>query len=341
METINNINNKLKKELKQAKIQKAKLQEQLEAVSVSSDSDSETEIDGSDVSCDESSDSDDDSYIEYASADESNVCMEEHEINNKGKKETLKEKLKKLSFDEMFLEITNIINEEIQLESEVSELNKQLIIKEKRKNVIRKQKNKLLVLFPKIYIDGCNKARKEKKKRINKSQSGILKENAVPSILIKFLKIPEDTLLMRPKVFSLLNNKFKELGLKKGQDTILDKETANLFGLPVGHIIGFRDCQNFLAGIYRDAKPVPASLMKFLKIPETTLRSTVLSLLTNKFKELGLTKENETILDNETAILFGLTEGHIIINYHTFLADIYGDPKKKEIKIETENNEVL
>jgi hypothetical protein len=53
----------------------------------------------------------------------------------------------------------------------------------------------------------------------------------------------------------LLNNKFKELGLKKGQETILDKKTAKLFGVDEGHVIKFQECQKFLANIYEKENP--------------------------------------------------------------------------------------
>ena len=47
-----------------------------------------------------------------------------------------------------------------------------------------------------------------------------------------------------------MHNKFKELKLKTGQDTILNKETADFFGLKEGHVIGFGGFQTFLKEIY-------------------------------------------------------------------------------------------
>ena len=178
---------------------------------------------------------------------------DEEEDEEEDKTTEKKEKPKKLSHDELLLEINKVLEAESILENEISELEKVLITKVKLRTTYRRSKNKHIGLLSKAYIDGLNKARKEKKKRTNSSKSGILAEHPIPPILQKFLNLPDTTLLMRPKVFSLLNNKFKELGLKKGQETILDKKTAKLFGVEEGHIIKFQECQKFLADIYEKA----------------------------------------------------------------------------------------
>jgi len=186
--------------------------------------------------------------IEYESENEIQDDLPgENQINEK------KEKPKKLTHEEIILEITKIIEAENILETEISELEKTLIAKIKLRTTYRKNKNKYIGLLPKSFQDSISKIRKEKKKRNNNNKSGILAEHPVPLILQKFLDLSESTLLMRPKVFSLLNNKFKELGLKKGQETILDKKTAKLFGFEEGHIIKFQECQKFLADIYEKA----------------------------------------------------------------------------------------
>lgn len=164
-----------------------------------------------------------------------------------------KEKPKKLTHDEILSEINKVLESENILENEISELEKILTTKFKLRTACRKTKTKYIGLLSKAYIDGLNKVRKEKKKRTSNSKSGILAEHPVPPILLKFLNLPESTLLMRPKVFSLLNNKFKELELKKGQETILDKKTAKIFGFEEGHVIKFQECQKFLADIYEKA----------------------------------------------------------------------------------------
>jgi hypothetical protein len=203
-------------------------------------SDSDTEIEESDV---------EESDVEESDVEESDV--EESDLEDKDKKK--KEKTKKLTFDELIVEINNISDLEVNLENEILELEKLLNTKNKSKSLFRKNKNKLIALLPKAHIDDINKVIKNKKKRTSNNKNGILREQPVPPILQKFLNIPENALLMRPKVFSLLNNKFKELGLKKGQETILDKKTAKLFELNEGHVIKFTECQKFLADIYEKA----------------------------------------------------------------------------------------
>ena len=164
-----------------------------------------------------------------------------------------KDKAKKLTCEELFNEINIISESETILENEIIDFQTLVISKIKERKALTKKKNKLLGLLPKAHTDGLNKARKEKKRKTNNSKSGILAEHPVPPILTKFLNLPENTVLMRPKVFSLLNNKFKELGLKQGQNTILDKKTAKLFGVNEGHVIHFQEFQKFLADIYGKA----------------------------------------------------------------------------------------
>jgi len=210
------------------------------------------------------SDSESESGSESGSGSGSGSGSEsEQELNQNCEKELIKdkkEKKEKPTFDEVYKEIDILSKEEIQIDNEIIELHKQLNIKEKQKLANKKQRNKLLNLLPKAYEDGCNKARKEKKKRTNSGKNGILKEVLVPPLLIKFLNLPEGTQLMRPKVFSLLNKKFIELGLKKGQSTILDKKTAKIFSVDEGYEIEFDKCQSFLAKIYNDAKPKPTDI---------------------------------------------------------------------------------
>ncbi len=200
--------------------------------------------------------SEEESEVEIEDSEESESEESEEEESGETEDKTIekKEKPKKLSHEELLSEINKIIESENAVESEISELEKLLLTKTKLRNSLRKSKTKYIGLLPKAYVDGLNKARKEKKKRVNNSKSGILAEHPIPPILLKFLNLPDNTLMMRPKVFSLLNNKFKELGLKQGQETVLDKKTAKLFGFEEGHKIKFQECQKFLADIYEKAK---------------------------------------------------------------------------------------
>jgi hypothetical protein len=217
---------------------------------------SENEINNNEISDSENDDNDDSDNDESDNDESDNDEIDEKDVDNnddKDKQLEKKEKSKKLTHDEIITEINNILESESILENEILELEKILTTKLKLRTNYRRMKNKYIGLLPKAYIDGLNKARKEKKKRTNNSKSGILAEHPIPPILLKFLNLPENTLMMRPKVFSLLNNKFKELGLKKGQETIIDKKTAKIFDIEEGHIIKFQDCQKFLADIYDKA----------------------------------------------------------------------------------------
>jgi hypothetical protein len=262
---INNNVKGSKKEVKKNNVESDK--KKYTPKSNSDDSDDSDDSDVSDVSdiLDDSEDEsvesseEDNSEDELENADkddqENNEVKDEsdEESENKDKTTEKKEKPKKLTHDELLLEINKLLEGETILENEISELEKILVTKNKLRSIYRRNKTKLIGLLSKAYQDGLNKARKEKKKRTNNSKSGILAEHPVPPILQQFLGLSEDTLLMRPKVFSLLNNKFKELELKKGQETILDKKTAKLFGMEEGHVIRFQDCQKFLANIYDKA----------------------------------------------------------------------------------------
>ena len=202
----------------------------------------------SDVESDNESDNDD------ADDNEDDDNDDEDEDNNQLNEDIKKDKTKKLTHEELLDEINGMTESENILESEIIDLQTLLMTKIKERKALAKKKNKLLGLLQKAHNDGLNKARKEKKKRTNTSKSGILTEHPIPPILLKFLNLPENTVMMRPKVFSLLHNKFKELGLKKGQEAILDKKTAKLFGVEDGHVIRFQDFQKFLADIYEKAK---------------------------------------------------------------------------------------
>ena len=59
--------------------------------------------------------------------------------------------------------------------------------------------------------------------------------------------------MRRPRVTSVMNNKFKELDLKEGQNTILDKATVKALDLDSssdGKVITFIEFQTFLKSFY-------------------------------------------------------------------------------------------
>jgi hypothetical protein len=161
---------------------------------------------------------------------------------------------KQLTFETVYEEFTNIRKEIGILESKKSELilEHEKSLKEITSDLKKKitEEKKLYLTFPKLYKKDLQLAKKERRKRNGENKGGFNKETEVPETLRKFLEIEEGTKLARPKVMSLLNEKFKELGLKKGQEVELDKKTAKKFGLKEGHVIGFTEFQRFIADQY-------------------------------------------------------------------------------------------
>jgi len=212
------------------------------------------ETEDSDMDSDIVSDVSDDSDIESEVSD-SEVIKSEKEEEKEEEVKDKKDKLKKYTHKELTSEL--ILNEE-----KISELKSKLVEHEDAINTITKEINarrrtnlKFIKLLDKAHDEDVTKARKEKKKRNITQNSGILKNKPIPPILIKFLDIKSEvTELPRTKVMSLLNNKFKELGLKKGQETVLDKQTAKLFGKDEGFIIEFKYFQTFLKNVYEEAE---------------------------------------------------------------------------------------
>ena len=198
----------------------------------------------------EDDESDEDNNEETDDNEDNNEETDDNKLQDTDETEEPKaEKKQKKIFEEAFTEISNILDSLKSISVEIKSKEKEKNELEKKKNDLDKQLHKLLIQLPKVYSDDINKARKEKKPRAP-SVNGILKLNPVPPVLIKFLGLNDNELLQRPKVMSLLNEKFKTLGLKQGQTTILDKKTAKIFGLNEGHEIKFTEFQTFLKNIY-------------------------------------------------------------------------------------------
>jgi hypothetical protein len=218
----------------------------IELTDESDDSDSDSSSDDSDSEI--SDDSESNSVDTESVASEAVVAVTEDGVKEKQPKK------EKPTFKQIHDELERLHAEEKKILVELTNLNKQVKALEVQKASNDRLVNKQVALLPKAYEEGINKARKEKKKRTNNARSGILREAPIPELLIKFLDLKEGTLLARPSVASRLNNKFKDLGLKKGQDTILDKKTAKIFGLEEGHVIRFTQVQTFLKEIYDKEK---------------------------------------------------------------------------------------
>ena len=105
-----------------------------------------------------------------------------------------------------------------------------------------------------IIINKMNKLYNKKKgkpRQVN-PDSGFNKKIEVPEILINFLEL-EETILSRPKVGSILTQKLKDLGLKKGQFIQLDKDTITKLNLDESYLTPIKQTQfqTFLALFYK------------------------------------------------------------------------------------------
>ena len=121
---------------------------------------------------------------------------------------------------------------------------------EKKQNgLVREMKSIHKILF-KTHTSEVSKAIKAKKtKRKGSSNNGFNKLAPVPPILAKYLELEPDDQISRPQIMSRLNCKFKELGLKTGQLTILDKKAVKDLELDNSYIkkvIKFGELQTFI-----------------------------------------------------------------------------------------------
>jgi hypothetical protein len=218
---------------------KSKVKEELLKEKIESDSDIESE----------------DENVEDVDS-ESEQEMEDQEESEETEAVTLEKKVQ--TFENIFEEVCKL-RKDIQ----ALELSKSELITEHEKSLkeitseIKKKKseeNKTFNTFTKIHKKEITVAKRERRKRNGENKGGFNKETDVPENLRKFLELDDDVKLARPKVMSLLNAKFVELGLKKGQDVELDKKTAKKFGLKEGHVIGFTEFQRFIADQYPKTK---------------------------------------------------------------------------------------
>jgi predicted transcriptional regulator len=165
---------------------------------------------------------------------------------------------KELTFDTSLEDIINLNKEISEIDSKKSDLiaEHEKSLKELSSSLKKKKSevNKLLAKLQKLHKNEISVAKKERRKRSGVNNGGFNKETEVPSSLIEFLGLEKGTMLPRPKVFSLLNDKFKELNLKEGQSTVLNKEVAKHFGKKKGYTIEFKDMQTFLAEQYSSEK---------------------------------------------------------------------------------------
>ena len=201
---------------------------------------------------DVNSDNDDDgSEVEESDSDEDNEEEEKADDNNKEPKE----KKPKITWDQCVVEWEK--NEADIKENllDKKKLEEALHVNNKQRNELERKSARIFAQMGKSHVDAVNKAAKEKPKRKGNKDGGFNKLVPVPPKLIKYLGLEEGILMSRPKVMSALNDKFKELGLKDGQKTVLDKESSKALGKEKGRVIEFTGFQSFLKEFYEEAFP--------------------------------------------------------------------------------------
>ena len=184
-----------------------------------------------------------------SSSDESDSNSSDNEDNVKIVNVSKDKKLKK-TWQEVAIEWDKIALDIKEIETKHKELQESLHKNEKIRNDLERQRNRLYNVLSKSHDDEIKRVKKEKPKRKGNKEGGFNKETPVPPKLIKYLGLEEGTELSRPKVMSLLNDKFKQDGLKKGQITTLDKNTAKSLGKDENREIKFTGFQSFLKEFY-------------------------------------------------------------------------------------------
>lgn len=183
--------------------------------------------------------------------DSNNTSESESESENKEKK--TKEKKVKESFEELTKKLEILQSNMKDVEKEITDLQKQIESRVKYTRDLKRQMNSINKIFLKTHNEEVIRALKSKPKRKGNINGGFNKELPIPVVLCKFLNLPEETCMARPKVFSGLNNKLTELGLRNGQNITIDKSTAKALCLGEEYYnkqIKFNEFQSFLASFY-------------------------------------------------------------------------------------------
>ena len=169
----------------------------------------------------------------------------------------------KQSSVELFNEYSSILANLEEVESKFNEKEKQYEKDKKEffsdRKKIQKEISVLLKKFEKTFKHDMTKATK-KRKTGNSGKGGFNKLVLVPKKLREFLELADDTLMARPQVTHLLNEKFKLLKFRSPENgkviKISDKKSAKILGVDNNHEIQFNEFQGFIAKFYNDEKVV-------------------------------------------------------------------------------------
>ena len=170
-------------------------------------------------------------------------------------KKSVKEKKVKKTWQENIDELTQLTADFKKNENEHKLFQENLHKNEKARNELVKQLARSVSLLAKFHDEEIKRVLKEKPKRKGNNSSGFNKETPVPPKLIKYLSLDNDVQMSRPKVVSLLYQKFKSENLTSGQNITLDKTTAKIFGKEKDYEFNFKQIQTFIKEIYDEAFP--------------------------------------------------------------------------------------
>ena len=207
------------------------------------------EPDSNDSDSNDSDSNDSDSNDSDNSSEESDSNTSDDEDNVKIVNISKDKKLKK-TWQEIIIEWERLSLEIKENECKHKELLEILYKNEKVRNDFERQRNRLYSVLSKSHDDEIKRVKKEKPKRKGNKNGGFNKESPVPPKLVKYLGLEEGIELSRPKVMSLLNDKFKTEGLKQGKITTLDKNTSKLLEKDENREIKFTGFQSFLKEFY-------------------------------------------------------------------------------------------
>jgi hypothetical protein len=235
---VNNKQTKLSKESEEKSKEEESKEEESEEESKEEESENEEEKSEEEESEEEESENE-----ESESEDEDNA------------KKSVKEKKVKKTWHENIDELTQLTADFKKNENEHKLIQENLHKNEKARNELVKHLARSISLLAKFHDEEIKRVLKEKPKRKGNNSSGFNKETPVPPKLIKYLSLDNDIQMSRPKVVSLLYQKFKSENLTSGQNITLDKTTAKIFGKEKDYEFNFKQIQTFIKEIYDEAFP--------------------------------------------------------------------------------------
>jgi hypothetical protein len=196
----------------------------------------------------EEEESEKDSEEESENEESENEELKDEESENA--KKSVKEKKIKKTWQENINELAQLTTDLKKNENEHKLFQEK---NEKTRSELIKQLSRVNALLSKSIEEGIkNGSKKPKRKGTN---SGGFKEGPIPPKLKKYLNLDNEIQMARPKVGSLLYNKFKSDNLTNGQNITFDKDTAKFFGKNKDYELNFKQFQTFLKEIYDEAFP--------------------------------------------------------------------------------------